>query len=173
MNDTEATLLSHAHANPATRLSLICGTGINAAFRLPLSAIASWKLGVRPKHWTKVAKEVLVNTEVSMFGDGVFPLCEADRELDRNADHPGFQPLEQLTSGRNMGEICRLIMIAGIREGALFEGVFPLGLERSFCIDTAFLSIFEEYVNFTKGSQFSQSQSSLLLGKQLRKLLPF
>ncbi|MCJ1242742.1 hypothetical protein MMC14_010751 [Varicellaria rhodocarpa] len=144
MNDTEATLLSHAHANPATRLSLICGTGLNAALRLPLSAIGSWKLGIRPKQWTKVAKEVLVNTEVSMFGGGIFPLCDADRELDRNGNHPGFQPLEQLTGGRNLGEICRLIMVAGVKEGVLFEGVMPWGLEKSFSIDTSFLSTFEE-----------------------------
>ena len=147
MNDTEATLLSHAHANPATRLSLICGTGLNAALRLPLSAIGSWKLGIRPKQWTKVAKEVLVNTEVSMFGGGIFPLCDADRELDRNGNHPGFQPLEQLTGGRNLGEICRLIMVAGVKEGVLFEGVMPWGLEKSFSIDTSFLSTFEEYAS--------------------------
>ena len=151
MNDTEATLLSHAHAHPATRLSLICGTGLNAALRLPLSAIGSWKLGVRPKNWTEVAREVIVNTEVSMFGGGVFPSCDADRELDRNANHPGFQPLEQLTSGKYLGEICRLILIAGVREGALFEGVMPLGLETRFGIDTAFLSTFEEYATFAEG----------------------
>ena len=144
MNDTEATLVSHAFANPATKISLILGTGLNAAIPLPLSCLSEQKLGKRPKQWMKTAKLVLVNTEVSMFGREIFPLSKADQELDAASTHPGFQPLEQVTSGRYLGEICRLVIVDGVRRGQLFAGMMPDGLDAKFGLDTALMAILEE-----------------------------
>ena len=143
MNDTEATLLSHAYANPATRISLIWGTGLNAALQLPISVISPLKLGRRPREFTDVAKAVLVNTEVSMFGAGLFPLISADEELDRQSPLPGFQPLEYLTSGRYLGEIFRLALVEGVEVGTLFDGAMPKGLDEKFGFDTALMSHIE------------------------------
>jgi hexokinase len=144
LNDTEALLLSHAYANPTTRISLVCGTGLNAAVQLPLSAVSPERLGKRPKDWIDAAEEVVVNTELSMFGEGVFPICSADRELDRDSMYPGFQPLEQLISGRYLGEICRLIMVEWIMDGCLFGGEIPGGLGKSYGFDSALMSSIEE-----------------------------
>ena len=143
MNDTEATLLSHAYTNPETRISLIWGTGINAAVHLPLEFISQRKLGQRPNEWTSATKAVVINTEVSMFGASIFPISEADSILDSNSAHPGFQPLEQLTSGRYLGEIFRLVMLSAARQGELFRGHVPEAMEVVFSFDTASMNAIE------------------------------
>ena len=143
VNDTEGTLLSHAFANPATSISLILGTGLNAAIHLPLSVFSQKKLAGRPRQWTEAAKTVLVNTELSMFGAGVFPTTVADRELDAASTQPGFQPLEQMTSGRYLGEICRLLFAQGVKEGALFDGLMPAGMRVRFGFDTGNMAFLE------------------------------
>jgi hexokinase len=144
LNDTESMLLSHAYTNPATRISLVCGTGLNAAVQLPVSSVSPKKLGKRPKDWTDAAKEIVVNTEASMFGEGIFPICRADKELDRNSLYPGFQPLEQLIGGRYLGEICRLVMMGWVKDGCLFGGKIPSGLEKDYGFGTELMSSFEE-----------------------------
>lgn len=122
MNDTEATLLSAAYTRTNTSLSLICGTGCNAAVALPISALTSHKLGVRPVAWLRAAHMVLVNSECSMFGAGILPTTPADIALDAAQPRPGFQPLEQLVSGRYLGEIARLsILNSGILKEAEAE----------------------------------------------------
>ena len=166
MNDTEATLLSHAFANPATRISLILGTGCNAALQLPISAVSKEKLGQRRKEWMAGAKTVLVNTEISMFGAGVFHMSDVDRELDAMSDHPGFQPFEQFTSGRYLGEICRLILTKGVLAGALFGGQMPKGLDSRFNLDTSLMSKLERFVkNFPMQIPSNLSQRISRRGK--------
>lgn len=147
MNDAEATLLSHNQVNPNTRLSVLCGTGLNAAIQLPVSAIASHKIEARPEAWKKVAKSCLVNTECSMFGggDGILPLIDADHELDAAQEQPGYQPLEQLVGGRNLGEICRLILVKAAKEGAVFNGKLPKMWEERFGFGSDVMGHFEEY----------------------------
>lgn len=148
MNDAEATLLSHNQSNPNTRVSVLCGTGLNAAIQLPVSAIAPHKIEKRPEAWKKVAKSCLVNTECSMFGgDGILPLIDADCELDAAQEHPGYQPLEQLVGGRNLGEICRLILAKAAKEGAVFEGKLPKMWEERFGFGSDVMGHFEEYVD--------------------------
>ena len=146
VNDTEATLLSHAFTNPSTSISLILGTGLNVALRLPISAFAVRKFGRRPKEWFERASAVLVNSEISMFGAGVLPTTEADLTLDAGSTWPGFQPLEQMTSGRYLGEIVRLILERGVKAGFLFDGVMPIGMRARFGFDTGNMAILERYV---------------------------
>ncbi|KAA8897425.1 hypothetical protein FN846DRAFT_963782 [Sphaerosporella brunnea] len=116
VNDTTATLLTHAYSHPQARISLICGTGVNAAVLVPVTCLAVEKLGRRPSSWTSVARNVVVNTECSMLGAGIFPTTSADSKLDSLSDKPGFQPFEQLTSGRYLGEVVRLnLEAAGLK----------------------------------------------------------
>ena len=143
MNDTEATTLSCAFHSPSTRISLIWATGLNAGLILPLSLIPELKLGNRPKDWMDRAKNVIVNAEVSMLGAQVFPVTEVDKELDDALDHPGFQPLEQLTSGRYLGEINRLFMVRGAHSGALFDKIVTPELSMRFKLDAKMSSEFE------------------------------
>jgi len=145
MNDTEATLLSHAYANPSTRLSLICGTGFNAAIQLPVSALAPEKLGARPRQWLNAAKAVLINTECSLYGGGgILPLTKWDRLLDWNSPRPGFQPIEQMISGRYLGEITRYVLVDAVHNGALFSGKMPEGMEKGYSLDTRVTAAFEK-----------------------------
>jgi hexokinase len=134
MNDTTATLLSHAYDNPKTCISLICGTGVNAALPLPIHALHPEKFGTRPAEWKSAAKNVLVNTECSMLGGGIFPITAADSKLDSEAELPGFQPFEQLTGGRYLGEVARLTLV---------EAGMPL--EGRWSLDSEILAGFDEY----------------------------
>ena len=135
MNDTEATLLSRAYENPSTSMSLIWGTGCNAAMMLPVDSVME-KLKTRSAEWTVGAQTVLVNTEASMFGAGVLPLSQVDLELDAQSDHPGFQPLEQMTAGRYLGEINRRFMLLGVEAGVIFDGAMPPRLGSRYELDT-------------------------------------
>ncbi|KAI5779255.1 hypothetical protein EDC01DRAFT_310328 [Geopyxis carbonaria] len=113
MNDTEATLLTAAGAG--ARISVICGTGVNAALLL---------------------RGRVVNTEASMFGGhGVLPSCALDAELDAAGEHPGFQPLEQMLGGRYLGELVRLALVGALAAGEVTRAdVAGLELQERFAL---------------------------------------
>ena len=96
INDSSATLLSRAYDDTSTFFALILGTGFNAAVMLPVNAIAREKYGERPQSWFDQAKSVLVNTELSMFGKGVFPTTRWDDFINITHEHPDYQPFEHL-----------------------------------------------------------------------------
>ncbi|KAF2396188.1 actin-like ATPase domain-containing protein [Trichodelitschia bisporula] len=109
INDGSATLLSRAYQDPATRFSLILGTGTNMAVVLPISALSPSKFGTRPDEW--------------------FAKAAHDERLEAAHPRPGFQPFEMLIGGRYIGEIVRLVCAEGIEEGMLFGGEVPAGWE--------------------------------------------
>lgn len=143
VNDSSATLLSQAYRDPSTRLSLILGTGMNSAIYLPVSALAQGKYGSRPDSWYASAKEVLVNTELSMFGKDILPASRWDHYLNANHDLPDFQPLEHRVSGRYLGELVRLILIEAIETAGLFDGMMPAKLQEPYSLDTGVIAVFE------------------------------
>ncbi|GAB7364588.1 hypothetical protein MBLNU230_g5395t1 [Neophaeotheca triangularis] len=112
VNDSSATLLSQAYRDPTTRISLILGTGTNAAIYLPTSILGPSKHSSRPASWrSKPPPHTLINTEMSMFGKNTLPRTRWDRHLNATHPLPDFQPLEYLTAGRYLGEIVRLILL--------------------------------------------------------------
>lgn len=130
VNDSSSSLLAGAYQSKCSSpITLILGTGLNAAAHLPVSAISREKFGVRPASWHEAARHVLVNTEFSLFGKDVFPVTAWDNELNRNHQKPDFQPLEHLTSGRYLGEIVRLILVDAIRHAGLFDAITPGNFE--------------------------------------------
>lgn len=143
VNDGPATLLSKAYRDPSTRMSLILGTGMNAAVFLPVTSIGADKFGVRPKHWHTSAKRVVVNTEISMFGRAVLPTTRWDEDLNANHRLPDFQPLEYLITGRYLGEILRLIILEAITKIGLFDGKIPERLDEPYAFETRTLATFE------------------------------
>ncbi|KAF2156325.1 actin-like ATPase domain-containing protein [Myriangium duriaei CBS 260.36] len=143
VNDASATLLAQAYHEPSTRLSLILGTGLNAAIYLPLRAVAAQKYIDRPLTWTESATHVVVNTELSMYGGNVFPSTRWDRYLNNHHMLPDFQPLEQRVSGRYLGEIVRLILLEAIHNGLIFKGIMPEGFEEPYSLCTSILAEFE------------------------------
>ncbi|KAF2718842.1 actin-like ATPase domain-containing protein [Polychaeton citri CBS 116435] len=143
INDSAATLLSQAYRDPSTRMSLILGTGTNAAVYLPVSALAHDKFGSRPQSWHEAAKYVLVNTELSMFGKHVLQTTRWDEELNRKHVLPDFQPLEYMVTGRYLAEIVRLILVEAINTIGLFDGQMPERLYIPYAFDTKILAGFE------------------------------
>lgn len=140
INDGSATLLSSAYNQSSTSFSLILGTGTNASVMLPCSALQSSKFGSRPASWYAQAKEVLVNTEYSMFGKDALPLTRWDTALKSSHPQPDFQPYEQLIGGGYQGEIFRLLLIAAIREAGFLAGIVPPGLCTPYSLDTSVLA---------------------------------
>lgn len=143
VNDGIATLLTKAYRDSTTRMSLILGTGVNAAVYLPVSALEPDKFGIRPDSWFSAAERVVVNTELSMHGKTVLPSTKWDDDLNAKHQLPDFQPLEYLITGRYLGEILRLIMLDAISSAGLFGGQTPERLDEPYAFQTRTLAIFE------------------------------
>ena len=143
VNDSSATLLSQAYRDPTTRVSLILGTGTNAAIYLPVSALGKAKYGQRPQAWYDAADRVLVNTELSMYGKDKLPVSRWDTHINDTHMMPDFQPLEYKVGGRYLGEIVRLILVEAIRESGLFDGEMPLRFDEPYSLETGVIAAFE------------------------------
>jgi hexokinase len=157
VNDSSATLLSQAYLDPATSMGLILGTGTNAAAYLPISSMGLSKFGKRDRSWFESADKVITNTELSMFGRSILPETRWDEILNREHQHPDFQPLEYMTTGRYLGELLRLIIVEAVETGELFDGNMPLALKQSYTLDTHTLARLEQ----DKSSDLSDSISMI------------
>ena len=140
INDAAATLLSRAYIDDAARIAVVVGTGINAAVHLPTSAFGpdSFKLR-RPVKTT----HLLVNTELSMFGEDVFSRNRWDDFINVTSDQPDFQPFEQVVGGRYLGETVRLILTEAVHTTGLFAIGRPIKLDEPFSLDTAMIASIE------------------------------
>ena len=136
VNDSSATLLSRAYEDPSTRFAVILGTGFNISVHLPVSSLAPAKYKGYPQKWLDEATHVLVNTECSMFGKGVFPTTRWDDQLNEAHMRPDFQPFEHMISGRYLGEIVRLIIVEAVKTAGLFGGEIPDQLDVAYTLDT-------------------------------------
>lgn len=127
VNDGSASLLSQMYKDAETSMAVILGTGLNAAIHLPAAAFPSQKLplSATSSRAGSESPDVLVNTELSMFGKGALSTTAWDETLKLAHPRPDFQPLELLTSGRYLGELVRLIAIKAIEQSGLFEGEVP------------------------------------------------
>lgn len=143
VNDSSATLLSQAYRDSTTRISLIMGTGINAAIYLPISTLDREKFGSREQSWWDEANHVLVNTELSMFGRDIWNATRWDDDLNQKHQKPDFQPLEYKTGGRFLGELVRLVIVEAVEKGVLFGGCLPMGLDVPYALDTGLVAIIE------------------------------
>ncbi|KAI7556418.1 hypothetical protein KC316_g13616 [Hortaea werneckii] len=164
VNDGAATLLSQAYRDPSTRMSLILGTGMNAAVYLPVNALGRDKFGSRPDTWHAAAHHVLVNTELSMFGKTVLPTTRWDDDLNAHHLLPDFQPLEYLVTGRYLGEILRLILLEAVSTAGLFGGELPAHLEDPYALDTRLLADFQ----LDTSASLSAARASFLHAHPLR-----
>lgn len=158
VNDSSSTLLSRAYADPSTRMSLILGTGTNAAVHYPVNAIGIEKYGDRPPQWFAEAKNVIVNTELSMFGGGVLTMTRWDDDLNRTHLRPDYQPLEYMITGRYLGEIVRLIIAETVQVAGLFGGQLPSSMSTPYSFDTSIVASFEDDTSpqLEKSSAFLQ-----------------
>ena len=143
VNDSSAALLCRAYSEPTTSMSLILGTGTNAAVHLPVSCMGADKFGTRDQSWHAQAERVITNSELSMFGKGILPETRWDNYLNREHKLPDFQPLEYMTTGRYLGELFRLVIREAVDTAGLFDGTFPEPLRTSYTLDTAILAMLE------------------------------
>jgi len=143
VNDASATLLSQAYLDQSTRMSLILGTGVNAGVFLPVSTMSLGKYGKRSQVWYDMAKHVLVNTELSMYGGSFWPSSRWDEALMKAHAMPDFQPLEHRVGGAYLGEIVRLILVEAITEAELFDGEAPPTMQEPYALVTGVLAAFE------------------------------
>lgn len=91
INDTVGTLLSHMLDHPNTIISVILGTGTNAAF---------------------ISKNKMINTEWGDFDQKheFLPFEFCDKILDSQSSNPGKQAFEKLVGGMYLGEIVRILL---------------------------------------------------------------
>lgn len=143
INDSIATMISQKYRDPKTKMSLILGTGCNSALFMPISAFKCTELH-RSKAWLSDTSAVMVNAELSTLGKKFLPMTKYDQELDRATALPKYQLLEQLTSGRHLGELVRLILVDAVRHFGLFDGTLPFSLTQERSLDSKTIGVIEE-----------------------------
>ncbi|KAI8065643.1 hypothetical protein BC940DRAFT_326850 [Gongronella butleri] len=141
INDTVGVCVAHAYTHPGNRIGFIFGTGCNAAYPEKVDKIVK----LDGKQWQQDGDaEMLVNTEIDIFGDEAYlPLNKYDRLLDAAHNQPKFQPYEKMMSGGYLGELVRLVALELIEEKQLFAGNTPVLFRDRYTFDTAYLSDIE------------------------------
>ena len=107
VNDTVGTLLAMLYCNDQTKMSVILGTGSNAAYLERVSRVQ--KLGRADD-----GRMTIINIEWGSFGDGrddYLPVTDVDTELDAHSKNPGHQRYEKMISGMYLGEVFRLFLL--------------------------------------------------------------
>lgn len=176
VNDTIGALVAHAYSNPQARVGFIYGTGVNAAYPEKVSRMI--KLNVA--EWRDTATEMLVNTEIDIFGsDGDYlPRTRFDHALDASHAQPGFQPYEKMMSGAYLGELVRLVAVDLVTHHGLFGGVAPDLLQTPWQFLTLHMSEIEaindtchlvEYL--AKLFHFTPSEQDALLFKSVCEMV--
>ena len=99
LNDTVATLLTAAYAQPLADMGSVCGTGQNTCY-----------YEKQPRHGDR-SREMAYNAESGGFDR--LPFSVFDNDLDAASEYPGRQRMEKMVAGRYLGELCRRILWAG------------------------------------------------------------
>ncbi|MCX8022555.1 MAG: hypothetical protein N2745_07265 [Syntrophorhabdaceae bacterium] len=125
LNDTVATLMAGAYADPSCDMGVIIGTGTNACYPERHNRIKKLKnLGA--------TGEMIINMEWGNF-DG-FERNRFDLMLDQISLNPGEQQMEKMVSAMYLGEIARLVIIDMIDKGLLSRSIMKV-LEHPFSLD--------------------------------------
>jgi hexokinase len=109
-----------------------------------VSVLSSKDLINHPQGWTEATRSVIVNSELSLFGENIVQNSEWDEILQGQIRSPCRQPLEYVCGGLYLGEIMRLITIDAIHQKRLFNGQMPLGLQDRFSFSLPLAAVLEE-----------------------------
>ena len=153
VHDLSGNVLADAYRSDAPCLSLIYGTGVNAALDFPAGCVAPEKFPRGTQTAEGLPASVIMNTELSTYGKHVLPTTTWDDQLNGAHAKPDMQPLEYLVGGRYLGEIVRLIVVDAVHETGLFGGHLPSSLSRPYSLDTALMADIERYGNHNADSQ--------------------
>ncbi|ODV97132.1 hypothetical protein PACTADRAFT_32623 [Pachysolen tannophilus NRRL Y-2460] len=144
------------------KLALVLGTGLNASFSVKRDMLSNRKKKLIISLNNKENEEVLLNSELSLFGYNIQKyITRFDEEMcstwkskfdefeKENLPHMSsiygvFQPAEMLTSGRYVPEISRLMMVDLIKRKKLFCGNLPKNFNREYEISGKLICDFYE-----------------------------
>ena len=121
---------------------------MNAAMHLPITSLHLSKLARRPPPEDPSVTHVLTNTELSMYGKGIFPTTRWDVYLNDHHTLPNYQPFEYLVAGGYMGEIVRLILVEATKKANLFRGKLPSSLAMPYILNTKTLALIENDTSY-------------------------
>jgi hexokinase len=139
VNDTVGTLIAHAYSDPQTYISVILGTGTNAAYVEKADNV--------PK-WAGNEGYVVINTEWGNYGEpSVLPISRWDENLDRRSSNPKKQIFEKMISGMYLGEVARLIIADLVKAGELFGGKGSTLLEKNESFETSYMARIERFLS--------------------------
>lgn len=137
LNDSVSVLLAMQYLDPATtQLSIVAGTGFNGAVQLPTFVLAPGKFGQRPPSWIANARQVLVDTELCVTGQGIFPLTKWDQAILATLprDIVDLIGLELLIGGLFLGEVFRRVVVDAVREAGFLGGQVPASLAEPYSL---------------------------------------
>ncbi|MBA0712902.1 hypothetical protein Golax_011973, partial [Gossypium laxum] len=138
------------YANNDVVISVILGTGSNAAYVERAQAIPKWH-GLLPKSGEMVSslliaisklcylESAVINMEWGNFRSSHLPLTEYDQALDAESLNPGEQIYEKVISGMYLGEIFRRVLCRMAKE-AFFGDIVPPKLKEPFILGTPVMS---------------------------------
>lgn len=155
VNDAVATFVSFVYqlnADPRRKaaMGLIVGTGNNATIPLRLSSLHPDKIqllsnSIQTASTQSYEERMVINTEWSINGTAP-PLNDLglvtrwDEVLDTQGEAPGFMPFEQMSAGRYLGEIGRIMIFEYFTEILKVAEVdLPKQIRQRHGITTAFL----------------------------------
>lgn len=135
VNDTVGTLLASIYKDQHTLMSVILGTGTNAAFVADSKSVLKWQ-GPTP-----ASGKLIINTEWGAFDDEkqILPFTVFDELVDQGSSSKGIQRFEKMVSGMYLGEIVRYILLHLITTG-LFSGKSSPRLRTDYAFETAYMS---------------------------------
>ncbi|KAI5236379.1 hexokinase [Aureobasidium subglaciale] len=140
INDTTGAMIASAYHDPETIIGAIFGTGCNAAYMEDSDSI--------PKSNGRLPSGSLVaiNCEYGAFDNDhhVLPMTKYDHMIDAESPRPGEQAFEKMSAGLYLGEIFRLVLVDLARQSLIFTGQDISRLEKSYILDTGFLSAIED-----------------------------
>lgn len=145
INDTTGTLIASEYSDPETKMGLIFGTGVNAAYFDRIDQIGKMRETVS-ENLIKTQTPIAINTEYGAFDNEhrYLKRTKYDIYIDENSTRPNQQSYEKMVSGYYLGEILRLVLLDFAIGGMIFKGQDIHKLKIPFIMDASYPARAEE-----------------------------
>lgn len=145
INDTTGTLIASEYSDPKTKMGLIFGTGVNAAYFDYIDRIEKLN-GSASKEWTTRHIPIAINTEYGAFDNdhNYLKRTKYDIYIDQHSARPNQQSYEKMVSGYYLGEILRLVLLDLAHEGLIFKNKDLQKLNVPYIMDASYPAKAEE-----------------------------
>ncbi|CDF89726.1 ZYBA0S05-00276g1_1 [Zygosaccharomyces bailii CLIB 213] len=144
INDTTGTLVASLYTDPAIRMGVIFGTGVNGAYYDVCSDIEKLEGKLPPD--IPPTSPMAINCEYGSFDNEhlVLPRTKYDVMVDEQSPRPGQQAFEKMSSGYYLGEIVRLTLLDLHDQGFIFKDQDITKLKEPYIMDTTYPSKVED-----------------------------